>query len=97
MVDMSKIRMFLYLREIEHTKCVWRFNCNFFFCLSFRDKKNRWVIVMYYLRRREGFSSKLNCLYTKIQNIQLNKKLKSYSWFLNQYLIFHRSKPMCIL
>lgn len=35
MVDMSKIRMFLYLREIQHTKCVWRFNCNFFFaCLS---------------------------------------------------------------
>lgn len=35
MVDMSKIRMFLYLREIQHTKCVWRFNCNSFFaCLS---------------------------------------------------------------
>lgn len=35
MVDMSKIRMFLYLREIQHTKCVWRLTATFFFaCLS---------------------------------------------------------------
>lgn len=80
MVDMSKIRMFLYLREIQHTKSVWRFNCNFFFCLSFRDKKNIWVIVMYYLRRREGFSSKLNCL-PKFKIFNLIKSLNLFPGF----------------
>lgn len=55
MVDMSKIRMFLYLREIQHTKCVWRFNCNFFFCLSFRDKKIDGSLLCIISEEEKGF------------------------------------------